>query len=138
MKQAFASDLPHLLLTAADPRSRVAFRGQDELAGAMADVVEVVSPSQVRWVLFLDPATHRVLAAEDNQGSALRGGVLLRTFGDLHSVQGVLWPYYEERQIDGQRTLTLKASRVRVNAGVSPTVFYRDPTKATTTTHPRR
>jgi hypothetical protein len=65
--------------------------------------------------------------------------VLQRTFGDLRSVQGVLWPYNEERQVDGQRTLALKVSRVRINAGVSPTVFYRViPKASTTTTHPRR
>jgi zinc protease len=138
MKRAFASDVPHLLMLGAQPRSRVAFRGQDELAGGTADVVEVVGEDGVRWVLFLDPKTHRVLAAEDNQGSALRGSVLRRSFGELRLVQGVLWPHAEERQVDGQRTLTLKTTRIRVNTGVPPSVFLSEAPKTTTTTHPRR
>ena len=139
MRRAFGSDVPHLLLLAADPKSRVAFRGQDDLGGANADVVEVIGQDGVRWVLYLDPKSHRLLAAEDNQGSALRGSVLRRTFGELRAVQGVLWPHSEERQVDGQKTLTLKTSRIRVNTGVPSSVFRSEaPIPTTTTTHPRR
>jgi zinc protease len=126
MRRAFASDVPHLLLTAADPKSRVAFRGQDEAGGGLADVVEVVAADEARWVLFLDPRTHRLVAAEDNQGSPLRGAALRRLFADLRTEQGVLWPHREERQVDGERTLTLTVSRVQINTGIPPEAFWRN------------
>ncbi len=136
MKRTFGGDLPHLLRTAADPRSRVAYRGQDDVGAGRADVIEVVSADSVRWVLFIDPQTHRLVGAEDNQGSPLRGVALRRMFGEQRLVQGVLWPFAEERQVDGERTLTLKVSRVQFNLGIDPVMFESlVPTKPT---HRRR
>lgn len=136
MQRAFAGDVPHLLMLAADPKSRVAFRGQDEIGDVVADVVEVVGANGTRWVLFLDPKTHRLLGAEDNQGSPLQGPTLRRLFGDPRAVQGVVWPHSEERQVNGERTLTLKLNRVQINTGISPAVFLsRAPA---TTSHRRR
>ena len=123
LRRAFASDVPHLLLTAASSRSRVAFRGQDEIGSTLADVVEVVGRDGERWVLFLDPRTHQLVAAEDNQGSPLKGAALRRVFAELRPEQGVVLPHVEERLIDGERTLTLKVSRVQINTGVSPDLF---------------
>jgi len=137
MKRAFSGDVPHMLLMAANPKSRVAFRGQDEIGGTAVDVVEVVGPDGTRWVLFVDPTSHRLMGAEDNQGSPLQGPALRRLFGDPRTVQGVLWPHTEERQVNGERTLTLKVNRVQINTGITPAAFLsRVP--ATTTSHPRR
>jgi len=41
------------------------------------------------------------------------------------------------RQVNGERTLTLKVNRVQINTGITPAAFLsRVP--ATTTSHPRR
>jgi len=136
MKRAFSGDVPHMLLMAADPKSRVAFRGQDEVGGAMADVVEVISPDGVRWVLFLDPSSHRLLGAEDNQGSPLQGPALRRVFGGPRTVQGIVWPHTEDRLVDGERTLTLKVTKVQINTGIAPAAFLSR--NEPTTTHRRR
>ncbi|HET9328203.1 MAG TPA: pitrilysin family protein [Candidatus Eisenbacteria bacterium] len=135
MRRAFSGDVPHLLIMAANPQSRVAFRGQDEIGGVMADIVEVVGQEGTRWVLYLDPKTRRLIGAEDNQGSPLAGSALRRLFGDLRTVQGVLWPHTEERQVNGERTLTLKVTRVQINTGISPAAFL---SQAPTKTSPRR
>ena len=137
-QRTFASDLPHLLLMAADPKSRVAYRGQDEVGTTLADVVEVVGSDGVRWVLFFDAQAHRLVAAEDNLGSSLRGPALRRLFGEPRLVQGVLWPHYEERQLDGKRTLTLKVSRVQINSGIPASVFKNPAPTTPTPGHRRR
>jgi predicted Zn-dependent peptidase len=136
LKHAFAGDLPHLLLAAADPRSRVAHRGRDESESSL-EVIEVVDSAGVRRVLLVDAARHRLVAAEENQGSVLRGPVLRRRFGDFREVKGILWPHSEERFLNGVRTMTIAVARVDLNAGVGPEAF-RKPGDSAATRRPRR
>lgn len=115
------SDLRHLLLTAADPASVVAWRGQERRDERDTDVLEVVSADGERRVLFLDPGSHHLVAMEqaDGRHSARR------IYRDLRPVNGVLWPFAEERLVDGQRTMSFAFKRVAFNTGVKDAVFQR-------------
>ena len=46
---------------------------------------------------------------------------------DLRDVNGVLWPYYEERLLDGERTMTFTLRRVATNTGVKDEAFRPPP-----------
>jgi zinc protease len=136
LRHEFAGDLQHLLVKAADPKSRVAWRGQEPVGETMTDVVELIDPAGTRWVLFLEGNKHRLIAAEENQGSLLRGAVMRRTFGDLRTVQGLAWPHYEERWLNGERALAVKVSSVQLNTGLTAEPFRRP--GASVAKHPRR
>ena len=135
LRHEYAGDLQHLLVAAADPKSRVAWRGQEPVGQIMTDVVEMIDPAGARWVLFLEGDKHRLIAAEENQGSLLRGAVVRRTFGDLRTVQGLAWPYYEERWLNGARALSVKVKSVQLNSGLTTEPFRRPGLAAK---HPRR
>jgi zinc protease len=136
MRHTFWSDVPHLLLAAADPRSRVAYRGEDQIGDATTQVVEVVNAAGDRWVLFLDEKSHQLVAVEENQGSPLRGPSLRRVFSASRVVQGVSWPHQEERLLNGERTLSLRLRSVQVNTGITAAAFRRP--QAAVTGHRRR
>ena len=121
LRSGFRSDIVHLLLAAADPAARVAWRGTDRRDDREADVVEVVSPDGERRLLFLDATTHRLVASEQNDG----GRSVRRIYRDLRDASGVLWPFYEERFLDGQRAVTLTLSRVALNTGVEDALFVK-------------
>ncbi|HYM81840.1 MAG TPA: hypothetical protein VEY91_10600, partial [Candidatus Limnocylindria bacterium] len=123
LRFAYASDLPHLLLTAADPKSRVAWRGREPIGGRDADVIEVVSVEIQRFVLFIDADNQRVIGIEQNQAGAGQGWVARRLFRDFRPVNGILWPHYEERQQNGQRIMRLTVRKVALNTGVKDSLF---------------
>ena len=136
LRHEYSGDLQHLLVLAADPKSRDAWRGQEPVDQTMTDVVEVIDPTGTRWVLFLEGNKHQLVAAEENQGSLLRGAVVRRTFADLRTVQGLAWPHYEERWLNGERALTLKVKSVQLNTGLTAEPFRRPVTSVAK--HPRR
>ena len=121
LRAGFRSDLQHLLLTAADTTSRVAWRGRERRDNRDADVIEVVAPDGERRVLFLDAASHQLVAMEQSE----RGHSSRRLYRDLRSVDGVLWPFNEERLVDGQRTMTLSLRRVALNLGLRDELFRK-------------
>jgi hypothetical protein len=121
LQAGFRSDLHHLLLTAADTIARVAWRGQERVDETDADVIEVVARDGERRVLFLDAASHRLVAMEQNEG----GHSARRHYRDFRDVNGVLWPFNEERLLDGQRAMTLTLRRVAFNTGVKDEVFRK-------------
>ncbi|MBI1795719.1 MAG: insulinase family protein [Candidatus Eisenbacteria bacterium] len=121
LKAGFRSDLHHLLLTAADSSARVAWRGRERVEEREADVLEVVAADGDRRVLFLDPASHLVLAMEQGEG----GHSARRIYSDVRAVNGLQWPFHEERLLDGQPAMTLTLKRVVFNTGVSDQVFHR-------------
>ncbi len=121
LRAGFRSDLHHLLITAADPTARVAWRGQERVDNTDADVIEVVARDGERRVLFLDAASHRLVAMEQNDG----GHSARRHYRDFRDVNGVLWPFNEERLLDGQRAMTLTLRRVAFNTGVKDEVFRK-------------
>lgn len=115
------SDPRHLLLSAADPASRVAWRGEERRDERDTDVLEVVSAEGERRLLFLDADGHRLVAMEQND----RGHSVRRIYRDLRIVNGVLWPFNEERLLDGQPTMTFALSRVAFNTGVRDALFLK-------------
>ncbi len=121
LRAGFRSDLQHLLLTAADPAARVAWRGQERRDDRDADVIEVVAGDGERRVLFLDATNHQLVAMEQNEG----GHSTRRLYRDLRPVSGLLWPFTEERLLDGQRTMTLTMRRVAFNVGLKDEIFRR-------------
>jgi predicted Zn-dependent peptidase len=121
LRAGFRSDLHHLLLTAADSAARVAWRGQERVDERDADVIEVIARDGERRVLFLDAASHRLVAMEQSEA----GHSARRYYRDFRDVNGVLWPFSEERLLDGQRAMTLTVRRVAFNTGVKDEVFRR-------------
>jgi zinc protease len=127
------SDLRNLLLAAADPASRVAWRGRERRDDRDTDVLEVVSAEGERRLLFLDVESHRLVAMEQNDG----GHSTRRLYRNLRSVSGVLWPHQEERMLDGQRTMSLTLTRVALNTGVKDALFTMPGTAPATRPRPR-
>jgi hypothetical protein len=132
LRAGFRSDLQHLLITVADPTTRVAWRGVERVDEADADVIEMVASDGERRVLFLDAASHRLVAMEQNEG----GHSARRHYRDYRDVNGVLWPFSEERLLDGQRAMSLTLRRVAFNAGVKDELF-RKPGSAPAAAAPR-
>ena len=127
LRAASRSDLRQLLLAAADPQSRVAWRGRERRDGQDMDVLEVVSADGMRRLLFLDAESHRLVAMEQND----RRHSMRRIYRDLRKVGGVWWPFNEERLLDGQRTMTFAWSRVAFNTGVTDAQFVMPGSKST-------
>ena len=121
LRTAYRSDLRRLLLTAADAGSRVSWRGRERRDDRDTDVIEVVSGAGVRQVLFLDGETGRLVAMEQHDA----GHVVRRLYRDHRNVDGVLWPFSEERLLDGQRTMIFAFNRVSFNTGVKDARFVR-------------
>jgi hypothetical protein len=126
LRSAFATDLPHLLLSAAEPKARLAWRGRERIGGVEADAVEVVDAGGERRVLFLDHDTHRLAAMEQSEIDPAIGVTFARRlYGDWRTVNGVLWPFHEERLLNGERMLSLALKRVQFNAGIEDGLFAR-------------
>ena len=127
LRAAYGSALRQLLLTAADPASRVAWRGRERRDGRDTDVLEVVSADGQRRLLFLDTESHRLVAMEQNDGQH----VMRRIYRDLRKVDGVWWPFHEERLLDGQPTMTFVWKRVAFNTGVKDAQFLMPGSRST-------
>jgi len=134
LRIAFASDLIHVLREAQDPAARVASRGRERAGAGEAEVVEVVMPDGRRRVLFLDGASHRLVAIEQSEAGS--DVPVRRSWSDFRTVKGVLWPFAETRSLRGQRLMTLQLRSVQLNAGVADAAFA-PPTRATQTAAPR-
>lgn len=124
LRFAFSSDLPHLLLAASDPTARVAHRGQETIGGRTVEVVEcMTSGPGSRVVLFIDTESSHLVAMEQNEGEASAGHFARRVYQDFRPVQGVDWPFYEERLQDGQRLMRLRIKKVELNTGIPDDTF---------------
>jgi len=133
LRSGFRSDLQHLLVAAADPKARVAWRGVERVADQDADVVEMVAPDGDRRVLFLDMTSHRLVAMEQSEG----GHSARRQYRDFRDVNGVLWPFGEDRLLDGQRVVEVALRRVAFNTGLRPDQFHKPSTTPGPAQRPR-
>uniref|UniRef100_A0A832I6H5 Insulinase family protein n=1 Tax=Eiseniibacteriota bacterium TaxID=2212470 RepID=A0A832I6H5_UNCEI len=123
LRNGFHSDLPHLLRLAADPATRLAARGTERIGGIVARRVEAVLPSGDRRTFLFDAETHR-LAAMDATEMVAGGPVpARRLYRDYRTVEGVVWPHEEERQIAGERLMLISTESVRFNTGVRDADF---------------
>lgn len=126
LRSGFGSDLPHLLLDAARPGLQVAYRGREGVAGHQADVIEWTLDRGVRRRFYLDLADHRVLAMEQTESPDF---MTRRIYGDYRPVQGIIYPFLEERFLNGERAMKLMLHTVAINAGVNDSAFKpRTPT----------
>jgi predicted Zn-dependent peptidase len=122
LRSGFGSDVAHLLLAAADTASRAHATGRDFVDGRPVDAVELHSAAGEERRMLFDVATHRLLAMEQVRSSG-GGFVQRRVYKDYRPVGGVLWPYYEERFVNGQRIMTQQLRAVRTNVGITDARF---------------
>jgi len=125
LRSGFDTDLPHLLLSAADTSSRVAARGRETIGTQECDRVDVlVKDGQVRR-LYLASDTHRLTAIDMPEPGFEFIGPSRRLYHDFRDVNGIAWPWAEERLLAGQNYMTLKLDAVRLNTGVSDDEFTK-------------
>lgn len=122
LRAQFLSDVVHLLLEAREPGVTLAARRSETLDGARAEVVDVFRGGEVRRLWF-DAATRRLVAAEADPAGDGRSFGSRRRFRDLRAVNGVWWPFHEERFLAGQRVMELRLSRVALNSGLEDVLF---------------
>ena len=132
MRVAFRSDIVHTLLAAADPSAEVAWRGPGKADGRDADLIEVTSPAPPgggpaeQRLLSLDAKDHRLIAEDPGDAKARSGpAAVRRLYRDYREVNGVLWPFYEERLRGGGRTMTVLLRSVTLDGGVADTLFEK-------------
>ena len=125
LKSGFSSDVPHLLLSLADPQAKLASRGAARLDGREVHVLDVTLGGERRR-LYLSPDSARVMGMDQNEESG-RGSRLMarRIYRDLRRVDGVLLPFEEERQIEDRTVLQLKVTRAELNSDIPDTEFQR-------------
>jgi zinc protease len=127
LRSGFSSDVPHLLTALMDPTTRVESRGTAQFAGRSLQVLDVIAVGGERRRLYVDPLTAQIQAMDQNEAGGPGGGRLTarRIYRDLRPVDGVLLPFEEERQLEGQTVMRLYATRVALNTGLSETEFQR-------------
>ena len=124
LRSGFRSDVPHLLLSAADPRSEVVHRGRDKVGDREADLVDVTPPGDERFRLAFDARSHLLLALYQHPESPTSGSFLAsRLYRDYRDVGGIQWPFFEERALEGQNSMTIKLRQVKLNSGLPNSVF---------------
>jgi hypothetical protein len=128
LRVALISDLPHLLLAANDPKAKVAARGRDRVAGRDVDRVEVVLGNDPWRMLYLDALNHRVLAFEQRERGPRGYYVMRRVYSDYRPLDGIQWPYTEERFIANQPLMKLEVNTVELNLQLDDKQF--EPPKA--------
>ena len=122
MQAAFRSDLPHLLLAGVQPGAHPIYRGRGRIGDRDAEVVRLDLADGLRRLFYFDTENHQLLAIDEPAlpGSGL---VLRRLYSDYRSVDGVLWPMSEERQVDGNRVTQLTLRKVVLNTGLPDRLF---------------
>jgi predicted Zn-dependent peptidase len=130
MRVVFGSDVVHTLQAAAEPSSRVAARGPGRADGREVEVLEVIRDAAgkgavpTRSLLYLDAASHR-LVAEDFAEDPARPGTFQarRVYRDCRPVNGVQWPFYEERSRGGTKTMSIVLTSVTLDSGLADALF---------------
>ena len=126
LRSGYGSDPAHLLLAGLRAGATPAFEGRDHVGNRAADVVRLDAPGFDRRRYLFDAEDHHMLAVEE-AAPAIVGQVSRRVFSDFRTVDGVLWPMTEERQVDGNRIMLLTLRSVSLNRGVTDRLFDRPP-----------
>jgi hypothetical protein len=126
LKQGFHADVLHLLLEAAEPTTRLAFRGNEQVHGGTFEKVELWSSGGRRRTLYFDPGTRLLAGVQMNEPGDRDGGLdSHRWYGDYRAVNGIRLPFTEDRLLGGQRVMQLKVTRYELNSGVPESLFQR-------------
>jgi len=126
LKASFQSDLPHVLMALRDPRARVVSRGTDRLLDRSVDALDVRVAGGAFRRYYFDALTHLLEAVDFFDGvPGLAAHRSRRLFGGYETVDGLRWPFREERQIDGQSSMRIEITGVRTNTGVSDKEFEK-------------
>lgn len=125
LKASYSSDLPHLLLALVEPGTRVVARGADKIMRRDADVVEVrLASGQFRRYYF-DAGTHLLGGIDVFEGLPGTGHSSRRFYAGYQAVQGIQWPFREERQVEGQQAMRIEITTVQLNPGVADKEFEK-------------
>jgi hypothetical protein len=123
LRVTFGSDMLHVLLAASDKSARVAARGSERIGGRDADKVEVVFGRDPWRMLYFEATSHRLLAF-DQRKRGPRGSYTSRIiFGDYRPLDGIQWPYQEERFIASQPLMKLDVTGVELNIDLNEKQF---------------
>jgi zinc protease len=123
LRAAAGSDLVHELRQASLPGADPVWRGTEPVAGRACDVVEFATPWG-RQRMAMDAQTHRVVELASGQGP--RGTWLdRRLLSDFRQVNGVLFPWVEERSLRGERVWRMDATAVGINREIPQALFER-------------
>jgi hypothetical protein len=126
LRSAYRTDVVHLLLEAADPRTRAAGGDTVRANGKSLDKVEIWGPLGSHRTLYFDPATHLLAGVElDESGERGHGAIARRWYRDYRAVNGIRLPFTEDRWVGGERVMQLSITRYDVNAGVPDAMFRR-------------
>jgi zinc protease len=123
LRNGLLSDLPHLLRAIADSAAAVAARGAERFGDRTAVRLDVRLPDGERRAFLFDAETARLLAQEADEMVAGGRVPARRLYRDYRTVQGVVWPHQEERQIAGERLMQITTESVRLNTGVRDDAF---------------
>ena len=124
LQSGFSSDVPHLLMAAADPTTQVADRGTVRIGKQDVWAVEIVPVRGQRRRLYLDPATSQLVAMDQREESARGAGLpARRLYRDMRPVDGILMPFEEERQLEGKTVMNVYVTRLQVNIDLSENEF---------------
>jgi len=93
------------------------------VSGRDADKVEVVAPGDPWRMLYLDPTNHRLIAFEQRERGPRGHFIARRVLGDYRPLEGVQWPYQEERFIGSQPLMKLDVTGVQLNIDLSEKQF---------------
>lgn len=126
LQSGFSSDLPHLLIAASDPKSEVVDRGLQKVGTQDLQAVDVTARGGQRRRLYFDPATSRLVGMDQNEESARTARLIARRlYRDMRSVDGVLLPFEEERQLEGQTVMQVFVTKLTINTNVPEEEFKR-------------
>jgi predicted Zn-dependent peptidase len=125
LRTGFTSDVPHLLVSLADPSAKVVSRGTARLGDREVRVLEVTLGGDRRR-LYLNPDNAQLLGMDQNEESSGSSRLMARRlYGDLRTVNGVLIPYEEERQLEGRTVMKLTVTKAELNGEIADTEFQR-------------
>lgn len=124
LRAAYDSDPAHLLLAVFRPGVVLSYAGRGLSDGRETDVVRLAGRSLEPRRYHLDAESHRLVGIEEAAPPGV-GRISRRLFSDFKTVDGVVWPMSEERQIDGVRMTLLTLRSVGLDRGVSDSLFAR-------------
>jgi hypothetical protein len=124
IRQVFASDLPHVLLLAADERNVAGWLRDDTIGDRRTQVVLVRIEGQPAREYHVDAQNAQLVAVDEREFG--RAAVIgRREFRDYRPESGIAWAHEEERSIGGERVMTMYTRKVRINGGIGDGVFAR-------------